>query len=441
MTNYGKNIGSSFFVNGLSLVISFITSILVARSLGPAGKGYVAFILMVLTLVANYGHFGVLNATSYFQKIFKKTNAENIIFWTNFLYVSVLSLLFSGTLMVLSRQGAFMSEYSGVYMSLGATYIFFSFVYTLFYQIFVGRDKVYVINNFLALERSLYFVTTLLLFFTGHLTVFTYFLTNVILIALRVSGIYLASHLKVFSGFDKKLLYDEFSYGKYIYLTGLLIYLNYRVDQFMINYMLGKAQLGIYSVGVQLAELAFLIPTSIAAPLLGRLLNVEEKDNSSRIKTTTATIRYTFNFTLVVSLLGIVISPLVVILYGKDFAQSAIILVILLIGIAFASIGKVAPSFYHSIGKTRQPLIVAFLVCSLNLGLNWWWIPILGIKGAALASTISYTFYGLFYLWVLVRKEGFSLRELVVMKRSDLRFLLNMIRKGGERVGSIILRK
>ena len=134
-------------------------------------------------------------------------------------------------------------------------------------------------------------------------------------------------------------------------------------------------------------------------------------------------------------------SPLVTTLYGEVYSRSALILVILLVGVVFASIGKIAPSFYHSIGKPRQPLIVAFFVCLLNVALNLWWIPIFGIKGSAFASTISYTFYGLFYLWLLKRKEGFSITEMLIINRKDVAYLRELLRKGFAKVGSYTLKK
>lgn len=441
VSNYSKNIGSSFLVNALGLFVSFISSIFVARSLGPEGKGFVVFILMIYSLIASHGHLGVLNAVSYFLRRDPKKRTEEQIFFSNIIYVVFLTIGYTFLLLFLYEKGYILNEYSQVFIYLGFIYILFSFFYTLSYHFYVGRDKVYIVNNFLLLERLAYLIIVLALFFTGRLNVLTYFVATVILLVLRVAGILWSSRLKIQLKFNKELIIDQFKYGKYIYLSALFIFLNYRVDQFMINYFKNKAELGIYSVGVQLAELAFLIPASITAPLLGNLLNIKTTEKDKRRAKTSITIKYTFYTTTAVCLLGIAMSPLVTILYGQSFARSAPILIILLIGIMFTSIGKIAPSFYHSIGKTKQPLIIAIMVATINISMNLLLIPKFGIVGAAIASTFSYIFYGTSYLWLLSKKEGFLLGEMLLLKKNDFNHILSIIKRNGAKIGSIIIKK
>jgi len=426
MGNYKKNIGTSFFLNGLSLAVSFVTGILVARSLGPEGKGFIAYLIMINELVVNYGHFGVLNAMSYFMK--RTKNSEKAIFSSNLLFVLMLSVVYSLVILSLKNFDIYFQEYSFLYLIIGFAFILFSFLYLLLYQLNVGRDEVYKINKYHSVERVCYLVTISILFFIGHLSILSYFLTVTILKGLKVLLIFINSKTDFNPRFKKKLLIGEFKYGNIIFLAAFFHYLNYRVDQFMINHMLGKAELGIYSIGVQLAELALLIPASVAAPLLGNLLNKSLENHREIKKTTALTVKFTLYVTAAVAAIGVLMSPLVPLLYGQDFSRSGLILAVLLAGIIFASIGKVAPSYYVSIGKPKVPLILAFCVFSVNLLANLLLIPKYGILGAAIASTISYTFFGILYIFILKQKESIGLKELLVINKTELKMIINSVK-------------
>lgn len=426
MGNYKKNISTSLLFNGLSLAVSFVTGILVARSLGPEGKGYIAYLIMILTLIVNYGHFGVMNAMSYFMK--RTKHKEQVIFSTNLAYILLLLLVYSVILMYLKSADIYFSEYAFIDFVIGFFFILFSFLYLLLYQLSVGRDEVYKINKFHSYERLAYLAITAVLFFTGQLTIMSYFISITVIKGLKVGAIFIDSRLGFRPKFDLNLIKREFNYGNLIFLASFFHYLNYRVDQFMINHMLGKSELGIYSVGVQLAELALLIPASVAAPLLGNLLN-KSVDNKKEIKSVTAlTVKFTLYVTGVVAIIGILMSPLVTILYGEPFARSSTVLVVLLLGIVAASIGKVAPSYYVSIGKPITPLVLAFCVFLVNLVANIFFIPKYGILGAALASTISYTFFGIVYVFILKYKELISLKDLIYINRNDIKLAVSTIR-------------
>ena len=101
-------------------------------------------------------------------------------------------------------------------------------------------------------------------------------------------------------------------------------------------------------------------------------------------------------------------------------------MIILLIGIVFASIGKVSPAYFYTKGKPSIHLIVAAVVLTINIALNFVLIPIMGINGAALASTVSYFFYGVIYILILGR-DGISVKQLLIIQKEDIRSIKQLI--------------
>ena len=63
MKRFNKNIISTFFFQLLLILIGILVSILLARVLGPTGRGIFALILIVPETVIKIGSFGIESAT------------------------------------------------------------------------------------------------------------------------------------------------------------------------------------------------------------------------------------------------------------------------------------------------------------------------------------------------------------------------------------------
>ena len=138
--------------------------------------------------------------------------------------------------------------------------------------------------------------------------------------------------------------------------------------------------------------------------------------------------RITLYVTLAICIIGILCKPLITVLYGEEYAPAGISMIILLIGIVFASIGKVSPAYFYTKGKPGVHLVVAAIVLTINVLFNFILIPKMGINGAALASTISYFFYGAIYI-LMFRKEGISVKQLLIVQKEDMKDIKNLIPK------------
>ena len=73
---------------------------------------------------------------------------------------------------------------------------------------------------------------------------------------------------------------------------------------------------------------------------------------------------------------------------------------ILLPGVVVFSIFKVLNGYFSGIGKIKIIIYSFTPILFLNVILNFWLIPIYGINGAAISSTISYSL-GVFVLLII----------------------------------------
>lgn len=418
--SYKKNIASNFIVKIINILLGIVTSILVVRSLGAEGKGYLAYFLLIIRLISSYGNFGITNATIYFQK--RSQYKEQDVFNVNTTYLLILSVIISIIIVLLKFNNIILSEYNWLITIGGLTVILSTFILTCTNSLYIGNERIIEINKYNIVFNFINFISICLLYLFNILNVFSVFFLIVSISLIKSIWFTYKLGLKIKYKIDISLLKAEFRYGIIIYFSALFIYLNYRADQYLIKNMLSNSQLGVYSIAVALAELVFLVPGSVTTAITGKLYNIDMEINNRKF-ITSVTIKYTFYICLILSVIGIFMTPLIPIVYGQDFTKSSQVTAILFIGIIFASIGKVSAPYFFTKGIPQVHLFITFTVLLLNISLNLVLIPKLGINGAAIASTVAYTIYGIFYLYYFIVKEKFKFEELLILNKSDFKYI------------------
>lgn len=422
--SYKKNILSNFINQIIKIALGFFTSVIIARVLGPDKQGYIAYILLVFGLIGDYGHLGINNAATYFQK--RSKYSEEKVYSVNLTYLFLIFGLIVTVMSLLKFNKVIFNEYNYYFFIGGLLLVIGTFILNIANSFFIGNERIIELNKYTLGVFFIQSFLTILLWIIGKLNIYSYFLLRIG--STLINSIILLRKLNVKYTFsiDTKLLKLEFKYGIILYLAALFIYLNYRADQFMIKKMLGSAQLGIYSIGVTLAELVFLIPNSVGTAFIGKLYNTKEKNDR---KLTALTVKYTFYICIFIVLIGICMVPLIPIIYGKKYLAATTVTTILFIGVIFASIGKVAYGYFITKGRPQVHLILTSVCLVSNIIMNIYFIPKLGINGAAIASTISYTCYGISYIIYFIKREKFLLKDFFMFNELDKEMLRSFLLK------------
>jgi O-antigen/teichoic acid export membrane protein len=216
---------------------------------------------------------------------------------------------------------------------------------------------------------------------------------------------------------DVPLLRETLGQSLVLHLGMVIYFLHFRLDMFMVSGMVGTAALGHYSLAVALAETVLLATDSLALAVLPRQIGGSlEAAASLALKGARAN-------ALVASGLGLLWAATGAMVirgfFGSAFAPAYGPLVALLPGIVFLSLERLCGGPTLRTGRrTRITLIYAgAFLC--NVALNLWWIPVWGILGAALASSVSYGVEALVILGWTARLAGVPLSQGIVPRRSD----------------------
>lgn len=394
---YIENIKSNIGMQLINIFISFIISTIVARELGAKNYGEISYIILIINIVSGYYHLGIINGSALMYKVKKDrkiTLSSNIMFC----FIS-LSLLLS--ILFIFRNNIFVNIDNQIFwlMCFGILLLSLFKVLNLYY---ISQERIKEMSQKISWLKLLYGILVILLFIAKKITVKIYFLSYLSYLLLQFFLLWIDKNEVVEKQIDFKILKKEFQIGFWIFLGAFFIFINYRVDQLFIKYYLGNELLGIYTVAVNLSELLFIVSASVSTSLLGSLINKNKKYD--KYKLVEKTLKITSILIILLIFIGILMRPLIPIIYGNDYDLSKDIIIILFIGNFFANIGKIISSYFISEGKTYIHALICFTIMLVNIGLNFIFIKNLEIYGAALASCISYLIYGIIY-YIFFKRE------------------------------------
>jgi len=230
--------------------------------------------------------------------------------------------------------------------------------------------------------------------------------------------------------FNFKMEYfkESFSYGIKINLGSIFNFLHYRIDLLLINLFLNPIAVGFYYAAARLAEGIWLLSNSAATVLFPKVAS--ERNEKDLREFTPKVCRSVFFITLMLVVILFFFSEFVITLfYTKDFSESVRPFQILLFGTLAISAWRILGNDLSARGK---PMINTYLIAfsvALNIILNIVWIPERGIAGAALATTISYSFLFLASLFIYARISGNKIFEIIFLQKSDIEMYKGILRR------------
>ena len=195
-------------------------------------------------------------------------------------------------------------------------------------------------------------------------------------------------------------------------------WLHLRANVFLINFLLGPTAVGLYTVSQALCESLWILPRVTASALMPAVA-AQEKDPG--LSQTLRACRTTVFLTAIAGLgLCLVASPLIQLVFGPEFAGSVVPLWFLLPGVCLGACTGILSSFLTGRGRPELPFYNSFTSLVLNLVLNLVLIPRYGISGAAMASTVSYSFSALLNYFFLRQMTNVAVRNVVLIHREEI---------------------
>ncbi|HLN52358.1 MAG TPA: oligosaccharide flippase family protein [Lentimicrobium sp.] len=417
--SFGSDILSVFSSNIFSLVANLAVVVLLTRKLGPEGYGLYTAVLVVPLLVVSFFQMGI-RPTTVFMIGSGKYDANQVV-------SAVLS-----TLLITSSAGIIFSTIAYIAMyKIGYTPLLISLALV---TIPMRLTAIYAGGVFLAKEQmrkanQMNWVTALLTLLSAVLLV--WILKTGVIGAL--SGMML-SNLAV-SAYGLWLLYKEYNVtislkntliikmirtGVLYALSFLIIQLNFRIDIVFLQLMTDKREVGLYSLGVAVAELLWQIPLAIGIVVMTRSANTTDtrQMNERTARLLRLSLIAGFFLSIFIFLLAPFIIPLV---FGQKYIPSISIIQTILPGIIMVIIFRILSGQLSGIGKPEVAFKAFIPALVLNVIFNMILIPEMGGLGAAISSNISYFAGTMLYLVLYTRITGSKFSELFHFNKEDFK--------------------
>jgi O-antigen/teichoic acid export membrane protein len=222
----------------------------------------------------------------------------------------------------------------------------------------------------------------------------------------------------VLTRWNRELASEAFRYGIRAYPASVVSFLNLRSDQFVLGYLAGAASLGQYSIAVTIAELVLFFPRALSTALLPRITRADP--NSARHIAASAC-RHTVAGALISAVVLIPVGLLIPVVFGEAYRPSMAPFFVLLPGLAVFALAPVLSTYFSGqLGRPTVSSLFAAMSLAVDFALVWILIPLLGVVGAALASTLAYALTVSAMVGYFRRVSGTHLREMLRIRAEDL---------------------
>lgn len=429
MTKFNKDVLTTTLTRVTILVSGLLPSVLIARILGPEGKGLASLALLLPAFILVFTGLGIPLATTYYTA--NKEFSPSEILGNNL----VLSAIISVFSLIIGFVVAFFfskSLFPGVptsFLFLGLLTIPFSLLSGNLSSIFLGLQKIRI-TNFLSLLQSLFGLLLTVLFVVVLRRGVAGVIESSVLAGLLFTGTLFYWVFRVTGGVvvkpSRKYFKKATLYGLKSHISSLFSFLNYRVDIFLVNWFLNPSAVGSYSVAVGFAEQLWLVSFAVSFVSFPRITG--EKSEARRNELTPLLCRTILLATIIGALILYLLAPkLVVLLYSVKFIPSIQPLRILLIGIVTLTIWRIIANDLAARGRPELNIYTNFAAVIVNIILNIFWIPRMGISGAAWASVVSYTIAAVGALSIYRKISGNSFAKILLPQPSDWKLYHNLI--------------
>jgi O-antigen/teichoic acid export membrane protein len=397
----------------------FAAVLILARALGPTGRGTIAFITVTALVAARVASMGIGEATAVFVAKRPERRGALLTNAASFMVASALLIaaVACGALIALGDDRPAGVGRPELAIIAAATLV--SALGDAGYVFLLGSNRLRAIALITASASWVYPLLLIALWSTVGLTVLRAALVWTAAESIRALA-YLRQSARglALSRLDPGLLVEAVRFGSRAWVGSLARFLNFRTDQILMGFLASEAALGVYAVAVNASEVLLYLPAATATALLPLAARA---DAGVRTEQALRAFRSAAVVTAAAALVAAVLGPLLLpVVFGAPFEASVTPFLWLLpgaLGFAATAVFSYALVAASSPGLSSVGPFVSLVV---GIALDLVLIPRFGASGAAAAASAAFLAGGFAALIVFRRRNPFAWRSLLLPRRGDL---------------------
>ncbi len=395
LKKYASNTGWMFIGRAFSFLVSFFMIAIVARYLGPENLGKLSYAQSFIAIFSMFASLGIDNLL--FRDLVSHPERENEILGTAFCIK-----LFFGVLTTIATVLTAFFLNSDKILTFIILILSLSFIvqpFNITSSVFGARVKSKYATIITIITSIVVPIMKLLVIFFGKGIIF--FAGIIVLDIIINSTISLFLYTKVFKNHIRNWYFSGIyarsliKHSLPLLFAGVSAYLFNRIDQVMLQNMIGPTSVGLYNSAVQITELvAGFIPGIIIGSLLPAIINAKKISADMYIKRVRQLVIFIFSMSVIlVSAIALLAPVIVSIIYGTEFSVSASILRIYVWSSTLAILVSILQQHLVNEGLTHTFFVLSATTAVFNILANLVLIPKYGVYGAAFSTIASLLLY------------------------------------------------
>ena len=392
-----KNVNWLLLEKVISMPLTLLISLVVARYLGPDSFGEYNYILAIVALVAPLSVLGLSGLVS--RELINFPDRESTIMGTALTgrFVGVILSAITHIFIAFCSESA--NPYWIVVIAL-AQLVSFCSVIDFWLQAKLQAKMSVIVR-----------VSVLLLVSVGKLTIVWKDLGLSALVylyalefLLQAIG-YVAAY--VLRGGTLRLNYDVtyfrsmFAQSKWLIFSGVAAVVYLKIDIVMLKHLVSESEVGIYSVASRLSEIWYFIPTIVVTSFFPSLLESRKRSQDLYFKQMQKLNDFLLLLSLAIVIAVLLIAqPLIDLLYGQAYSAATPILQIHIFAGTFIFMRALLSKWLIMEHLLKYSLVTQGGGAVFNILLNFMLIPVYQGVGAAYATLISYAVASYFALFL-----------------------------------------
>lgn len=421
MNNFIKNATLTVGSQGIIFVIGLTTSVVLARVLGPEGKGVYALITFLPFMLLYFLNFGLGHAAVYLTA--KNEYSREVIVGNNLILMLLHCLIALIVGIVIVKY-----FHNGLFPMIGTNYLYLSLVlipalliFSLILPIHLGLQEIIRYNIFQITSPVLFLVLIpVLLFYTSNKIIGT---LTAYIISVTVVGLIIVLSMVQSCGspvfkISKDYVARAYKYGIKVNINSILYFLNQRTNTLIINWFMSPTMVGIFTLSTSISERLWLVADGIGTVLFPKLSSLTEE--TKRNNFTSLVFKTVI---LVVSILCFILFLLgkliIVLLFSDSFLGSVEPFRILLFGVIASSGTRIIESDFKGRGRPELVSKVMLINFIIMVAGSIVLIPIFKLQGAAYAMVSANICALIFAIVIYVKVSSTKVRELLIISKND----------------------
>ena len=416
-----KKASLSLFIRIGGQAMGFLMSFVVTYYYGAAGLGSYVLAIVILRIFTLLAKLGLDTFSIRFIASFAKQGKwESIIIFRKKILklLTVTSIISSIIMYFLSGIIADLVPVDVANIRLTSFFVLPMVFFMLHYESLRGLKRIAEFSFFYRMSQSAFTIISLFIIsafiISGNVPIYAY-LTSLCIVSLLA----FISYKYSFSNSEKNNLseiIEDLTISNILKISIPLMlaqsvqFIMAWTDQLMLGNMIDVESVAIYGVAFRFSmgvTVTLMAINSIASPKFAE--EYANKNIPAIVKIAMQSAKLIFWTTIPLATILLIFPNFFMGLYGHEFLIGSEVLKWLIIGRLVNALSGSVGNLMQMTGQQKSFMHILVLGAVINVSLNYFLIPIYGIKGAAIASVVSLCFWNLCMILAVKKKLGFFL--------------------------------